>query len=146
MRTISESRVCVCLCVCVCVCVCVCRKPDCLHILDIAVFSIATNSFATNHYSLRNKLSLSSRHCIHSRCCLRFLARSCVLRLYWSLSCVTWCTFHSDTRPQIIQYFWFHKENIISGFAICHPGQRWVPLLVVHKLQYFLQVFNPLPS
>jgi hypothetical protein len=127
-------------------CVCVCGKPDCLHILDIAVFCIATNTFATNHYSMRNKLSHSSRHFIHSRFCLRFLARSCVLCLYWSLSWVTWRAFQSDTRPRIIQSFRFHKENIISGFAICHPGQRRVPLLVVHKLQYFLEVFNPLSS
>ena len=110
--------------------VCVCRKPDCLHIPDIAVFCIAINSFATNHYSLRNKLFHSSRHCIHSRCCLLFLARSCVLRLSWSLLCVTWRTFHSNIRPQIIQPFRFHKENVISGFAICHPGQRRVPVLV----------------
>jgi len=114
--------------------VCVCRKPDCLHIPDIAVFCIATNSFATNHYSLRNKLSRCLGHCIHSRCCFRFLARSFVLRLYWSLSCITWRTFHSDTRPQIIQSFWFHKENIISDFAIWHPGQRRVPLLVQNKI------------
>ena len=106
------------------------RKPGCTHIPDIAVFYIATNSFATNHYSLRNKLSCSSRHCIHSRCCPLFLARSCVLHLSWSLLCVTWRTFHSDTRPQIIQPFQFHKENVISGFAIYHPGQGRVPLLV----------------
>jgi hypothetical protein len=125
----SQSRACV----RVCVCVCVCRKPDCLHIPDIAVFCISTNSFATNYYSLRNKLSCSSRHCIHSQCCLRFLVRLCALRLYWSLSCVAWCTFHSDKRPQIIQSFRFYKENIISGFAICHPGQLLVTLLVFHK-------------
>jgi hypothetical protein len=110
------------------------RKPDCLHVPDIAVFCIATNLFATNHYSLRNKLSRCLRHCIHSRCCFCFLARSCVLRLYWSLSYITWRTFHSDTRPQIIQSFRFHEENIISGFAICHPWQRRVPLLVQNKI------------
>ena len=116
---------------CVCVCVCVCRKPDCLHIPEIAVFCIATNSFATNHYSLRSKLSRSSRHCIHSQCCLLFLARLCVFRKYWSLSCVTWRTFHSGTRPQIIQSFWFFfKKTIMSGFAIGHPGQRRVLQLV----------------
>ena len=112
----SQSRV--------CVCVCVCRKPNCLHILDIVVFCIATNSFATNHYSLRHKLSRSSRHCIHSRRCLRFLACSCVLCLYWSLSWVTWRTFHSDTRPQIIQSFRFHKENYTW---FCHLSSRAMP-------------------
>jgi hypothetical protein len=93
---------------------------------------IATHSFATNHYSVRNKLSRSSRHCIHSRCCLLFLARLCVLRKYWNFSCATWRTFHSDTRPQIIHSFWFYKKKIISGFATGHPGQRRVPQLVLY--------------
>jgi hypothetical protein len=77
----------------------------------------------------------SSRHCIHSRCCPRFLARCCVLRLYWSVSYVTWRTFHIDTRSHIIQSFQFHKENIMSDFAICHPVQRRVPLLVTDKFK-----------
>ena len=113
--------------VCVRACACVCRKPYCLHIPEIAVFCIATNSFATNYYSLRNKLSRSSRHCIHSRCCLRFFARSCVLRLYWSVSCVTWRTFHSDTRPQIIQHFGFIRKTLylLSPFVI--PGNAGYP-------------------
>jgi len=49
---------------------------------------------------------------LHSRCCLLFLARLCVLRQYWTLSCVTWRTFHSDTRSQIIQSFWFYKKKL----------------------------------
>jgi hypothetical protein len=122
----SEARARACVCVCVCV-----SQTRLFTYPDIAAFCIATDSLATNHYSVRNKLSRSSKHCIHSRCCLRFLARSCVLRLYWSLSCVTWRTFHTDTRPKIIQSFRFHKENIISGYTICHPGQRRVPLLVL---------------
>ena len=113
-------------------CIYLCRKRDCLHIPEIALFCIATHSFATNHYSVRNKLSRSSRHCIHSRCRLLFLARLCVLGRYWSFSCATWRTFHSDTRPQIIHSFWFYKKKIISGFAIGHPGQRRVPQLVLY--------------
>jgi hypothetical protein len=42
---------------CVCVCVCVCRKPDCLYIPKVALFCTETNSVATNHYALRNKLA-----------------------------------------------------------------------------------------
>ena len=52
------------------------------------------------------------------------------LRKFWSLSWVTWRTFYSDTRPQIILSFTLYKKKILSGFAIGHPGQRRVPLLV----------------
>jgi hypothetical protein len=91
----------------------------------------------TIHYSLRNKLSHSSIHCIHSSCCLLFLAHLCVLCQYWTLLCVTWRTFHSDTHPLIIQSFWFYKTNITSGFTIGHPRQCWVPLLVSYKCHNF---------
>jgi len=41
--------------------------------------------------------------------------------------------FHSDTFPQIIQSLWLFKGKMLSGFAIGHPGQRRVLLLVDHK-------------
>jgi hypothetical protein len=53
--------------------------------------------------------------------CVRACLCVCPLRKYWSLSWVTWCTFHSDTFPQIIWSF-FIKEKMLSGFAIAHPG------------------------
>jgi len=114
----------------------VCRKPDCLHILEVA-FCLETSSVATNHYSLRNKLShfcitSRTRRCTHSRCCLLFLAHLCVLHKCWSLSWVTWHTFYSDTCPQIIQSFWFYEKKILPGFAIGYPGQRRVPQLVLY--------------
>jgi len=77
-----------------------------------------------------------TRHCIHSRCCLLFPARSCVSRKYWSLSWVTWRTFYSDTRPKIILSFSLYKKQILPGFAIGHPGQRRVPLLVLNIRRY----------
>jgi hypothetical protein len=61
---------------------------------------------------------------------------TCVLlRKLWTLSYVTWRIFHSDTFPQFIPssflLIWYTK--LVSGFAIGHPGQRRVPLLVLHK-------------
>jgi len=41
--------------------------------------------------------------------------------------------FYSDTFPQIIQSFLLPKVKMLSGFAIRHPGQRRVPLLVLDK-------------
>jgi hypothetical protein len=41
--------------------------------------------------------------------------------------------FYSDTFPQIIQSLWLCKGKILSGFAIGHPGQRRVSLLVQNK-------------
>jgi len=38
--------------------------------------------------------------------------------------------FYSDTFPQIIQSLSLSKGKILSGFAIGHPEQRRVPLLV----------------
>jgi len=38
--------------------------------------------------------------------------------------------FYSDTFPQIIQSLWLSKGKMLSGFAIGHPGQRRVSLLV----------------
>jgi hypothetical protein len=67
-----------------------------------------------------------------------FLARVCVcvcvclLHKHWGLSWVTWCTFHSYTFPQIIWSFFFIKEKMLSGFAMAHPGQCRVPLLVTY--------------
>jgi len=42
--------------------------------------------------------------------------------------------FYSDTFPQIIQSFSLSKGKMLSGFAIGHLGQRWVPLLVINKI------------
>jgi len=38
--------------------------------------------------------------------------------------------FYSDTFPQIIQSLLLPKGKMLSGFAIGHPRQRRVPLLV----------------
>jgi len=43
--------------------------------------------------------------------------------------------FYSDTFPQIIQSLWLSREKMLSGFAIGHPGQRRVPLLVYKYTQ-----------
>jgi hypothetical protein len=42
--------------------------------------------------------------------------------------------FYSDTFPQIIQSLWLSRGKMLSGFAIGHPGQRRVPLLVTYKI------------
>jgi hypothetical protein len=60
-----------------------------------------------------------------------FFLHVCVFCVSWILSWVTWRTFYSDTRPQIIQSFWLCKKKILSGIAIGHPGQRLVPQLVI---------------
>jgi hypothetical protein len=39
--------------------------------------------------------------------------------------------FCSDTFPQIMQSLWLSKGQMLSGFAIGHPGQRRVALLVI---------------
>jgi hypothetical protein len=57
------------------------------------------------------------------------MARSCILRLSWSLSCLTWRRFHSDTPTNYSAFFGFIRKTL-SGFAIYHPGQGRVPLLV----------------
>jgi len=41
--------------------------------------------------------------------------------------------FYSDIFPQIIQSLALPKGKMLSGFAIGHPGQRRVPLLVSNK-------------
>jgi hypothetical protein len=53
--------------------------------------------------------------------------------------------FYSDTFPQIIQSLWLSKGKMPSGFAIGHPGQRRVPLLVFHKnaLRFISIHFQP---
>jgi len=43
--------------------------------------------------------------------------------------------FYSDTFPHIIQYLWLSKGKMLSGFAIGHPGQRRVPLLVCNIIE-----------
>jgi len=58
---------------------------------------------------------------------------TCVLlRNCWTLSYVTWRLFHSERFPRFIPpplfVIWYTK--LLSGFAIGHPGQRRVPLLV----------------
>jgi len=40
--------------------------------------------------------------------------------------------FYSDKFPQIIQSLWLSKEKMLSGFAIGHPRQGRVPLLVIY--------------
>jgi len=42
--------------------------------------------------------------------------------------------FHSDTFPQIIQSLWLSRGKMLSCFAIGHPGQRRVTLLVTYKI------------
>jgi len=43
--------------------------------------------------------------------------------------------FYSDTFPQIIQSLWLSKGKMLSGFAIGHPRQRRVPLLVINIMK-----------
>jgi len=43
--------------------------------------------------------------------------------------------FYSDTFPQIIQSLSLPKGKMLPAFAIGHPGQRRVPLLV-HNVSY----------
>jgi hypothetical protein len=74
-----------------------------------------------------------TRHCIHSLFSLHFRVFPVNTK---SLSWVTWRTFYSDTRPQIILSFSLYKKNILSGFAIGHPGQRRVPQLVLNIRRY----------
>ena len=69
---------------------------------------------------------------------------TCVLLLkLWTLSCVTWRIFHSGTFPQFIPspFFVIQYTKLLSGFAIRHPGQSRVPLLVCITVW-----FNPLHS
>jgi hypothetical protein len=40
--------------------------------------------------------------------------------------------FHSDTFPQIMQSILLSKGKMLSLFAIGHPGQRRVALLVLN--------------
>jgi hypothetical protein len=81
-------------------------------------------------------INCRTRHCIHSRCCLLFLARVCVLSQYWSVSYVTWRIFYCGAFPHIIRSPFSSPPpththtHLLSRFAICHSGQRRVPLLV----------------
>jgi len=56
----------------------------------------------------------------------------------WTLSYVTWRILHSEAFPQFITspFFVIYYTKLLSGFAICHPGQRWVPLLVLYIYIY----------
>jgi len=49
--------------------------------------------------------------------------------------------FYSDTFPQIIQSLSLSKGQMLPGFAIGHPGQRRVPLLVVKKYEGNLSTY-----
>ena len=78
---------------------------------------------------------------------LPFSCTCVLLRNYWTLSYVTWRIFHSDTFPQFIPspFFVTQYTKLLSGFAICHPRQRQVPLLVLnifhpHVPSYFISI------
>jgi len=46
-------------------------------------------------------------------------------------ACFTVTDFHKLFSP-----FWLPKGKMVSGFAICHAGQRRVPLLVRYKVLF----------
>jgi hypothetical protein len=73
--------------------------------------------------------------------CACVCARACLLHKYWGLSWVTWYTFHTNTFPQIIWSF-FIKEKMLSGFAIAHPRQCRVPLLLYYKFEHPWQKYQ----
>jgi len=50
--------------------------------------------------------------------------------------------FYSDIFPQIIQSLWLSKGKMLSSFAIGHPGQRQVPLLVFHIYAVYLIIYH----
>jgi len=59
---------------------------------------------------------------------------TCVLsRQLSTLSYVTWRIFHSDTFPHFIPspFSFIQYTKFLSGFAVPHPGQRRVALLVI---------------
>jgi len=49
-------------------------------------------------------------------------------------ACFTVTNFHKFFSP-----FWLPKGKMLSGFAIGHPGQRQVPLLVGYKGNRYLR-------
>jgi len=51
--------------------------------------------------------------------------------------------FYSDTFPQIIQSLSLPRGKMLPGFAIGHPGQRRIPLLVRNM---WLNNFDPVPN
>jgi len=51
--------------------------------------------------------------------------------------------FYSYTYPQIIQSLWLSKGKMLSSFAIGHPRQRRVPLLVLHILHTLINYWTP---
>jgi len=108
------------------VCVRACRKLDCFHIPEIALLRIEkiyvpqiTILWETNSSFC---ITCRTRHCIHSRCCLIFLARLCVLCEYRILSWVTWRTFYSDAGPQIIQSFGYTRQKFYLVSPLVIPG------------------------
>ena len=70
-----------------------------------------------------------TRHQIHSRCSLLFLARVCVLRKYWSISQVTWRIFHCDKFPQIIQsaFLLYNTHTCYQVSPLVIPGNAGYP-------------------
>jgi hypothetical protein len=80
-------------------------------------------------YSLSNKPFNSFTMLPSSSC-------TCVLlHNLWTLPYVTWRIFYSGTFPQFIlsPFFVIWYTTLLSGFAIGHPGQCRVPLVVVYK-------------
>jgi len=99
------------------------------HFSDIS-YRVYHSNFVT---CLPFPINCRTRHCIRSSCCLPFLARVCVLRQYWSLSYLTWRMFSCGAFPHIIRSLFLPLSPPIhsqSRFAICHPGQRRVHLLL----------------
>jgi len=52
-------------------------------------------------------------------------------------TCFTAIHFHKLFSP-----FWLPKGKMLSGFAILHPGQRRVPLLVWNKHEKYYLIFS----
>jgi hypothetical protein len=83
-------------------------------------------------------------HCIHSRWCLLFLARLCVLLKYWSLSWVTWRAFHSDTSTTLVDLQLDSQNSCLftwvtwRAFHSDTRPQPWLISNLIHKILVYL--------
>jgi hypothetical protein len=97
-----------------------------------------TVTFQFRHMSF---LSYSlSKKTLYSFTMLPSSSCTCVLsHVLSTLSYVTWHIFHSDTFPQFIPspFSVIQYTTFLSGFAVPHPGQRRVTLLVDNKRHKF---------
>jgi len=102
------------------------------HFKPTITFQFRHMSFLS--YSLSEKTLYSFTVLPSSSC-------TCVLsRELSALSYVTWCIFHSDTFPQFIPppFSVIQYTTFLYRFAVPHPGQRRVTLLVIFIFNYIV--------